>query len=146
VGHIAKETGIDLQTDLQASLPVVEADRDRIIQVVLNLLSNAIKFCNGRKGMVTISSYYKDGDIVVSVRDNGSGIDPESVPLLFDKFFQARNQTTKKPKGSGLGLAISRKIIEHHEGRIWAESKVGEGSTFTFTLPVVRERNKIAIE
>ncbi|MFA0962416.1 ATP-binding protein [Roseivirga sp. BDSF3-8] len=146
LNQVAREAGATVQTQLQANLPLVEADKDRITQVVLNLLSNALKFCPPDTGRVVVASYYRQGSIHVSVTDNGSGIDPESLPLLFDKFFQAKNQTTKKPKGSGLGLAISRKIIEHHEGQIWARSEIGKGSVFTFALPVVRERNKIAIE
>ena len=108
---------------------LVEADRMRISQVLSNLLSNAIKFT--KQGTVYISAENKDGQLIVSVKDTGSGIDPEIMPRLFTKF------TTKSQTGTGLGLFISKSIIEAHGGRIWAENnKDGKGATFTFRLPL----------
>jgi signal transduction histidine kinase len=108
---------------------VVEADRIRISQVVSNLLSNAVKFT--KQGTVYISTDNKDGQVVVSVKDTGPGIDPEIMPRLFTKF------TTKSQTGTGLGLFISKSIIEAHGGRIWAENnKDKKGATFTFRLPL----------
>jgi signal transduction histidine kinase len=108
---------------------VVEADRMRISQVVSNLLSNAVKFTE--LGTVYISADNKDGQVVVSVRDTGSGIDPEIMPRLFTKF------TSKSQTGTGLGLFISKSIIEAHGGRIWAENnKDKKGATVTFRLPL----------
>jgi signal transduction histidine kinase len=108
---------------------VVEADRMRISQVVSNLLGNAVKFT--KQGTVYISADSKDGEAVVSVKDSGTGIDPEIVSRLFTKF------TSKSQTGTGLGLFISKSIIEAHGGRIWAENnKDSKGATFTFRMPV----------
>lgn len=108
---------------------VVQADRMRISQVVSNLLSNAIKFT--KQGTVYISADNKDGQAVVSVKDTGSGIDPEIMPRLFTKF------TSKSQTGTGLGLFISKSIIEAHGGRIWAENnKDRKGATVAFRLPL----------
>jgi signal transduction histidine kinase len=108
---------------------LVEADRMRISQVLSNLLNNAVKFT--KQGTVYISAENKDGQLMVSVKDTGAGIDPEIMPRLFTKF------TTKSQTGTGLGLFISKSIIEAHGGRIWAESnKGGKGATFTFRLPL----------
>ncbi|MDQ4066484.1 MAG: sensor histidine kinase [Thermoproteota archaeon] len=108
---------------------VVEADRMRISQVVSNLLSNAVKFT--KQGTVYISVDNEDGEVVVSVRDTGPGIDPEIMPRLFTKF------TSKSQTGTGLGLFISKSIIEAHGGKIWAENnKDKKGATVTFRLPL----------
>ena len=108
---------------------LVEADRMRISQVLSNLLSNAVKFT--KQGTVYISADNKDGQLIVSVKDTGSGIDLEIMSRLFTKF------TTKSQTGTGLGLFISKSIIEAHGGRIWAENnKDGKGATFTFRLPL----------
>ena len=117
--------------------PRFEADRDKLIQVVVNLLSNAIKYCEPQKGEIILATHYAEGCVYTSVHDNGAGIDKNFQRLIFDKFFQAEDQTIKKPKGSGLGLAISKKIIALHNGQIWVESQVGKGSKFTFSIPVV---------
>jgi signal transduction histidine kinase len=108
---------------------LVQADRMRISQVVSNLLSNAAKFT--KKGAVYISADTEDGQVVVSVKDTGPGIDPEIMPKLFTKF------TSKSQTGTGLGLFISKSIIEAHGGRIWAENnKDKKGATVTFRLPL----------
>ncbi|MDQ4016430.1 MAG: sensor histidine kinase [Thermoproteota archaeon] len=108
---------------------LVEADRMRVSQVLSNLLNNAVKFT--KQGTVYISAENKDGQLMVSVKDTGSGIDPEIMPRLFTKF------TTRSQTGTGLGLFISKSIIEAHGGRIWAESnKDGKGATLTFRLPL----------
>jgi signal transduction histidine kinase len=108
---------------------VVEADRMRISQVVSNLLGNAVKFT--KQGTVYISADSKDGEAIVSVKDSGTGIDPEIVSRLFTKF------TSKSQTGTGLGLFISKSIIEAHGGRIWAENnKDSKGATFTFRVPL----------
>jgi signal transduction histidine kinase len=108
---------------------VVEADRMRISQVVSNLLGNAVKFT--KQGTVYISADSKDGEAIISVKDSGTGIDPEIVSRLFTKF------TSKSQTGTGLGLFISKSIIEAHGGRIWAENnKDSKGATFTFRVPL----------
>lgn len=132
-----KEKGIKIVFIPDRFAPRFEADRDKLVQVVVNLLSNAIKFCEPQKGEIIIATHYVEGCIYTSVQDNGVGIDKNYQRLIFDKFFQAEDQTIKKPKGSGLGLAISKKIIELHNGQIWVESEVKRGSKFTFMISVV---------
>ncbi|MEM8522361.1 sensor histidine kinase [Flavobacterium sp. PL12] len=118
-------------------------DEERIIQVVNNLLSNAIKFSSNTDGKIAISISENNDNVVVSIHNNGKGINGEDFEAIFDKFYQARNQNVKKPIGSGLGLAICKKIIEHHKGRIWAEENVAEGATFIFTLPNYNTAEKV---
>jgi signal transduction histidine kinase len=106
----------------------VEADKGRLSQVLTNLLSNAVKFTEN--GTITIDTSEADKEVIVSVRDTGTGIDPEVYQKLFLKFI------TKSDRGTGLGLFISKSIIESHGGRIWAENNLnGAGATFYFSLP-----------
>ncbi len=108
----------------------VKADKERLSQVIFNLLSNAIKFTNGEGGDISIISEKKDNQTIVSIKDRGSGIDPEILPRLFSKF------ASKSFEGTGLGLFISKSIIEAHGGKIWAENNAdGRGATFRFSLP-----------
>ena len=109
-----------------------EADKGRINQIISNLLSNAIKFTNeGSISIVTDKS--KSGEVQVSVKDTGSGPDPEILPRLFSKF------ATRSEKGTGLGLFISKSIVEAHGGMIWAENnRLSNGATFRFSLPITR--------
>jgi signal transduction histidine kinase len=100
-----------------------------------NLFSNAIKFCPDTDGKIKININENTNFIAVSIHNNGKEINPEDLEAVFDKFYQSRNQNIKKPIGSGLGLAICKKIIEHHKGKIWAESSKSNGTTITFTLP-----------
>ena len=111
-------------------------DEDRIQQVLINLFSNAIKFANENKGNVAIFTYVNENKIKVSVEDNGKGIEQDELVSIFNKFYQAKNQTILKPVGSGLGLAISKQIIESHHGEIWAENRKPNGARLTFTLPL----------
>ena len=110
----------------------VNVDTSRIVQVITNLLGNAIKFTNAG-GTVTVRAQREPTAIVVSVTDTGIGIDPDAVPHIFDRFWQAR---ATPRRGSGLGLAIARGIVEAHGGRLWVESQLGKGSTFSFSIPV----------
>jgi signal transduction histidine kinase len=108
----------------------VYADRGRMTQVVSNLLDNASKFT--KEGTVTVNIEKKDGQAVVSVKDTGTGIDPDIMPRLFSKF------ATKSDKGTGLGLFISKSILEAHDGRIWCSNNPGgKGATFAFSLPIL---------
>ncbi|MFY9797936.1 MAG: ATP-binding protein, partial [Candidatus Nitrosopolaris sp.] len=117
---------------------LIEADRYRVAQLVTNLLSNALKFVKRHDGIVSISMEKIEDDVgggqevaLVSIKDNGTGIDPEIFPRLFEKF------ASKSFKGTGLGLFICRSIVEVHGGRIWAENNRDEGATFHFTLPIL---------
>ncbi|NOQ67782.1 MAG: histidine kinase, partial [Desulfobacterales bacterium] len=122
--------------ELLPTFPInVFADRDRIMQVVINLLSNAAKFSPSEEGTVTVRVYFKKREIRVEVADNGPGIHPEEQKKIFEKFKQITDLRNGKPKGTGLGLTICRRIIEYHNGSIWAESKPGKGSKFVFSLP-----------
>jgi Na+/proline symporter/signal transduction histidine kinase len=133
------ERNVRLERSLPARVPKVRADLDRIVQVVVNLLSNAVKFIEPGHGRVEIALAEEPGFLRVDVRDNGPGISPEHQELIFDKFRQAGDPLTGKPQGSGLGLYISRHIIEHSGGRLWVESRPGQGACFSFTLPLARE-------
>jgi signal transduction histidine kinase/CheY-like chemotaxis protein len=124
---------LTMRKEVEASLPAITGDADRLMQVVINLISNAVKFTD--EGSIVIAAGLRDGRIQVSVTDSGIGIRPEDQPKVFEKFKQVGDTLTDKPKGTGLGLPICREIVEFHGGRIWVESTPGSGSTFTFTLP-----------
>jgi signal transduction histidine kinase len=116
--------------------PVVLADRDRLIQVLINLLSNAVKFCPAGSGRVEVQPVAASGQVRVDVRDNGPGIAQADLETIFEKFRQGGDTLTAKPRGTGLGLPISRRIVEHFGGRLWVESQPGQGATFSFVLPL----------
>jgi len=130
---------IDLKVDIGAELPEINADEERIVQVIINLLSNAVKFTEN--GAITIKASKEDLNIKVSVSDTGIGIPLDDLDSIFDKFKQvSHRQLTDKPKGTGLGLYICRQIVEYYGGKIWAESEPGRGSMFSFILPGVYYR------
>lgn len=116
-------------------LPLVDADPRRIRQVLDNLLSNAVKY-SPDDTEVSIECQAVEKELVVRVRDQGLGISPEELDKVFDRFYQASSGVSQRGGGVGLGLAICKGIIEAHGGRIWAESTLGKGSTFTFALPL----------
>jgi signal transduction histidine kinase len=128
-------TGLDLHRDVAAGLPEVRGDPHRLVQVVINLLSNAVKFTPAGSVTVRAAAVDDGATIVVSVADTGTGIASEDQARVFEQFAQAGDTLSETPRGTGLGLAISRQIVEHHGGRIWLESELGAGSTFSFTLP-----------
>lgn len=136
ISPLASEKGVVIRKQIPDSMILLRCDADLIQQVMYNLLSNAIKFVEEGKGEIKISVHSNHDEWQVWVEDNGKGIPPELHELIFDKFFQARNQTLKKPQGSGLGLAICKKIVEMHNGKIGVESEEGKGSRFIFTLPI----------
>ena len=113
----------------------LNADKERVSQVISNLLSNAIKFTTKEEGRIYVTAEKKSFETIVRVKDTGQGIDPEILPKLFTKF------TTKSSSGTGLGLFISKSIIEAHGGRIWAENNSdGIGATFSFALPISQNK------
>ena len=128
--------------EVEEGLQEIQADQDRIIQVLVNLISNASKFTD--EGSVTCKAVRTDNEIIISVVDTGLGIAQEHLGQVFDKFKQVGDTLTDKPKGTGLGLPICKQIVEHHNGKIWAESASGEGSTFSFTLPVTEVPGSVA--
>jgi PAS domain S-box-containing protein len=123
-----------LRIELDQALPIINADPDRLIQVISNLVNNAVKY-SPDGGEVTISTSADNGDVHVAVRDHGVGIPPEFIDRLFGRYERFESNRTSQVVGTGLGLAISRQIVELHGGKIWVESTVGEGSTFQFTVP-----------
>lgn len=131
------QKGLAQIKDLEEHLPAAIGDRDRLIQVVINLISNSVKFT--AEGSVTCRAKRINNEIRISVIDTGMGIAEEDQPKVFEKFKQVGDTLTDKPKGTGLGLSICKQIVEHHGGKIWVESELGKGSTFSFTLPVVLE-------
>jgi signal transduction histidine kinase len=135
VSRLFSDKEVGLIVDLPPHLPLVQADRDQLMQVVINLLSNAVKFCASGAGRVVISGRAGGGGVEIRVADNGPGIAREHIETIFERFSQVGASANSKPPGSGLGLPISRRIIEHFGGHIWAESKRGQGATFIFTLP-----------
>ncbi|MBD2716945.1 GHKL domain-containing protein [Microvirga sp. STR05] len=137
VGQLLRDKQIQLDLAVPPGLPSLPGDRDRLMQVLVNLLSNAVKSCRADgTGRIEVVAQADAESLRIWVQDNGKGIAPEFHQLIFDKFFQARNQTTRKPEGSGLGLAITRKIVELHAGRIWVESQPDQGARFSIELPV----------
>jgi signal transduction histidine kinase/CheY-like chemotaxis protein len=126
---------VQMVKNLEPDLPSITGDKDRLIQVVINLISNAAKFTPS--GSVTVAARADDGNVRVSVTDSGIGIAPADHPKVFEKFKQVGDTLTDKPRGTGLGLPICKEIVEHHGGRIWVDSELGKGSTFSFTIPAL---------
>jgi signal transduction histidine kinase len=135
---LAADKKLAFKLDMPSALPPGRGDGRRLTQVLINLVGNAIKFTDA--GEVAIKAEANNGSFHVSVRDTGPGISAADQTKLFQEFQQADNAITRKKGGTGLGLAISKRIIEMHGGKIWVESQPGQGSTFTFTLPVIVER------
>ena len=126
------ERPVQFIQDIDKDLPLTACDRRRIRQVLLNLLSNAIKFTG--QGSITLSAKKRGNEFIFAVMDTGPGIPQEMQARIFEPFVQATDDI-RHTQGTGLGLPISRSLIEAHGGELWVESKMGEGSTFIFTLP-----------
>jgi signal transduction histidine kinase/CheY-like chemotaxis protein len=126
---------LKMVTEIAPDLPSITGDQDRLIQVVINLISNAVKFTDS--GSIVCSARQRDSELLVSVTDSGIGIAPDDQPKVFEKFKQVGDTLTDKPKGTGLGLPICKEIVEYHGGKIWVESTPGQGSSFSFTLPIL---------
>ncbi len=133
-GPLKGNKPITISTDIPDDLPNVTTDRDMLRQITLNLLSNAVKFTH--KGTITLSSTAQDGQITVLIRDTGIGIDPETLPIIFDEFTQAEGHPARKFGGTGLGLAISSKMAALLGGNLTVTSEEGVGSTFALTIPL----------
>jgi PAS domain S-box-containing protein len=129
---LVDEKGIHLDLQIESGLPKVMADRERIQQTLSNLVGNAIKFSPSGSKIVVVAQNDSDG-VVISVLDNGSGIAADQLPRVFDRYWQSARTDRE---GAGLGLAIAKGIVETHGGRIWIESRPGEGTTASFTLPL----------
>ena len=133
-----QELAVNLTLEPPPSLPLVEADRDRLAQVMGNLLSNALRYIP-QGGHIVVHAAVQEHEVTVSVTDDGPGVPSEDIPYLFERFWRSDQARRRDMGGSGLGLTIARSLVEAHGGHIWAESIEGTGSTFTFTLPVASE-------
>jgi two-component system phosphate regulon sensor histidine kinase PhoR len=131
----AERAGLALSLELPEGLPAVLADRGRMEQVLVNLLHNAIKFTHPG-GTIRVSAKQQGDWVIFAIHDSGIGIQPDDLARIFERFYKA--DPARSGGGTGLGLSIARHLVEAHNGRIWAESQPGMGSTFFFTLPVAK--------
>ncbi len=131
----ALRRGITLEQSIDPRLGEIKGDERKVKQVLLNLLSNAVKFTH-EGGRIDVRARLGDGVAEISVADTGVGIAPEDHAAVFEEFRQVGTDYARKHEGTGLGLALARKFVELHGGKIWVESQVGQGATFTFTIPV----------
>ena len=141
VESLATSKNLALKVELPKDLPPAHGDERRLTQVLLNLVGNAIKFTD--TGEVSIKTSTSDGTFTVAVQDTGPGIAEKDQNKIFEEFQQADASITKQKGGTGLGLAIAKRIIEMHGGRLWVESEVGHGSSFSFTVPIKVEEQAI---
>lgn len=129
------DRGVAVDSELPDDLPAVDADPERLHQVLFNLLDNAVRFTPSG-GAVTVSAHRQNGSVEVQVSDTGVGIPQEHLPRLFERFYRADPARSREDGGTGIGLAIARSVVEAHGGHISAMSEPGKGSVFTFDLPV----------
>lgn len=130
----AKRKSISVNLNIPEGLPKILADETRISQVVLNLIDNAIKYTPDG-GRVLISTSAKDRLVQVNVTDTGIGIPEKDIPRIFERFYRVDKARSRELGGTGLGLSIVKHIIQAHEGKVWVKSELGQGSTFSFTIP-----------
>ncbi|MBE9121355.1 GAF domain-containing protein [Tychonema sp. LEGE 07199] len=138
---LLEKNNLKLIEDFSAGLPQVLVDPARLIQVAINLISNAVKFTES--GSVTCRARVENDELVISIIDTGIGIAPEDHSKVFERFKQVGDILTEKPKGTGLGLPISKQIVENHGGKIWVESELGMGSTFSFSIPLIKDLERV---
>jgi signal transduction histidine kinase len=132
---MVKEKGLSLHIESGDGFPQIVGDKDRLTQVMVNLIANAVKYTD--EGVITCRLIVSDQEIIISVIDTGMGVPLEERDKLFEKYHQVKKADAKDlNSGTGLGLAICKHIVEYHQGRIWVESELGKGSTFSFTLPL----------
>jgi signal transduction histidine kinase len=131
----AHKKGVSVSMDIPRELPVVDADAGRMVQVMRNLLNNAVT-ATPPGGEIRITAREVDSKVQVCVQDNGSGIDPEHMPFIFERFYRPDKSRARKTGGAGLGLAIVKQLVEAHGGEIGIQSEIGKGTTVTFTSPV----------
>jgi signal transduction histidine kinase len=126
--------GITVELKMNKYLDTYYGDERKFKQILLNLLSNAVKFTPDG-GKIVVNADKKDGEISISVSDNGVGISPKDQEIVFDEFRQVGSDSNLASEGTGLGLTLTKRFVEMHGGRIWVDSELGKGATFTFTLP-----------
>jgi len=137
--HQWRHEGFVIHADVERPLPSIEADRASIAQAVSNLIDNAVKY-SGDSREVHVRAFAADGQLTISVQDFGIGIKEEDLDRVFERFYRGGDELTRSVKGSGLGLTLVVQIVEAHNGTVHVESEVGQGSTFSITLPVSREQ------
>jgi signal transduction histidine kinase len=135
---LCAEKGISVINSVEAALPPVFADADRLHQVLTNLLANSVKF-SPEGGTIKLSGMRNEEFVLISVEDTGPGIPPDRLEQIFERFHQVRDTQKSQPLGTGLGLTISREIVDKMGGEIWAESELGDGAVFYFTVPLFKE-------
>lgn len=136
------EEGENIPEITVTTLPPAKGDQSLIKQVWINLLSNAIKYSgNTIKAQISISAYEKGTHIVYFIKDNGAGFDMQYYDKLFGVFQRLHSQ--EEFEGTGIGLAMVQKIVQRHQGTVWAESKINEGTTFYFSLPALKQGNSV---
>jgi PAS domain S-box-containing protein len=147
LGTWLKNKEITLTKDIQENLPVINVDPDRIIQILMNIISNAIKF-TPKNGTITVKAKMSDKSdfMILSVSDTGVGIPKNDLPRMFGKFQQAKNRAAGDKSGTGLGLAIAHELVTLHGGQISVDSEEGQGTTFTFLLPMSNKPSETASE
>ncbi len=131
----AADRGIQLVFNLPPKLPVISADRSKVMVIVHNLLGNALKY-TGRNGQVTVGVQVEQTNLYVSVQDNGIGISDADAEKIFDKFYRAKDERVARITGSGVGLTLAKEIARLHGGDITVQSELNRGSTFTLALPM----------
>ncbi len=131
----AAAKGLTISADLPDGIPEVKIDSHRIRQVLHNLLVNAVAH-TGKEGRITVTARHREDRLYISVTDTGEGIPAEDLPMIFERFYRVDKSRARATGGTGLGLTIAKRLVEAHGGTIDAESQPGQGSTFTFTLPV----------
>ncbi|TYP58818.1 sensor histidine kinase [Thermosediminibacter litoriperuensis] len=129
----AEAKGVRFDINLPRNLPAVYADPTRLVQIITNLLANALQHTSS--GSIELSAEKAEGGVVFRVKDTGGGIKKEDLPYIFERFYRAEKSRSRRTGGMGLGLAITRGLVEAHGGRIWVESREGEGSVFSFFIP-----------
>lgn len=138
LGESAEEQGIEVSYEGPERLPRVFGDRHGLRQVFMNLVQNGIKYAKPEGGDVVVRVERGDVQLHIQIMDNGIGIAPEVLPLIFDTAYRAPDVRNFRRKGSGLGLAITKRIVEQHDGTVQVQSTLGEGTTFSFDLPLYR--------
>jgi len=131
---LLSERNIEIKEEFEATLPPVLGNEDRLEQVFTNLTHNAIIF-SPPGSLITIGGKKEAQKVLLFVSDHGPGIPPQDLPYIFERFYRVEKSRSREGGGTGLGLAITKQIVEHHGGKIWAESELGKGTTFFFTLP-----------
>ncbi len=132
---LAKAKQVTLHARVPDNVPPVRADREKLVQIVVNLLDNAIKF-NKPGGEVRVNAEVKDSELIVRIQDTGRGIVPEDLPRVFERFYRGNKDRSHDIPGTGLGLAIVKHLLEAHQGTVTAQSTLGQGSVFQFSLPL----------